>query len=99
MIANKIDLKIIYEDKDLLIVNKSKGMVVHPGAGNLENTLANALKFKYKNNLSNRGGNLRPGIVHRIDKNTSGLLVIAKNNLSHSNLSKQFANHSIKKEI
>ena len=72
-------------------------MVVHPG-GNLENTLANALKFKYKNNLSNRGGNLRPGIVHRIDKNTSGLLVIAKNNLSHSNLSKQFANHSIKRK-
>ncbi len=98
LIANKIDLKIIYEDKDLLIVNKSKGMVVHPGAGNLENTLANALKFKYKNNLSNRGGNLRPGIVHRIDKNTSGLLVIAKNNLSHSNLSKQFANHSIKRK-
>ena len=61
-------------------------MVVHPGAGNNKNTLANALNYKYKNQLSSINGNLRPGIVHRIDKETSGLLVIAKNNLSHSNL-------------
>ena len=70
-------------------------MVVHPGAGNLENTLANALIYKYKNKLSNINGEFRPGIVHRIDKETSGLLVIAKNNLSHSMLGKQFNEHSI----
>ena len=81
-----MDLDIIYEDKDFLIINKPKGMVVHPGAGNFENTLANALAYKYKNNLSDLNGKLRPGIVHRIDKDTSGLLVIAKNNLAHSNL-------------
>ena len=82
----KISLDIVYEDKDILIINKPKGMVVHPGAGNYENTLVNALLYKYKKNLSNINGMLRPGIVHRIDKETSGLLVIAKNNLSHSNL-------------
>ena len=69
-----------------LMINKPKGMVVHPGAGNYQNTLANALVYKYKNKLSNINGDLRPGIVHRIDKETSGLLVVAKNNLSHSNL-------------
>ena len=74
-------------------------MVVHPGAGNYKNTLANALAFKYKKNLSNINGVLRPGIVHRIDKDTSGLLVVAKNNFSHSKLSKQFSNHSIKENI
>ena len=92
---SKIKLDIQYEDKDILIVNKPKGMVVHPGAGNLENTLANALIYKYKNKLSNINGEFRPGIVHRIDKETSGLLVIAKNNLSHSMLGKQFNEHSI----
>ena len=65
---SKIKLDIQYEDKDILIVNKPKGMVVHPGAGNLENTLANALIYKYKNKLSNINGEFRPGIVHRIDK-------------------------------
>ena len=70
-------------------------MVVHPGAGNYENTLVNALIFKYKNELSNINGELRPGIVHRIDKETSGLLVVAKNNFSHSILGKQFSDHSI----
>ncbi len=98
LIPKKMNLKIIYEDKDLLIINKPKGLVVHPGAGNYENTLANALVFKYKNDLSNLNGELRPGIVHRIDKNTSGLLVIAKNNFSHSRLGKQFSNHSIKRK-
>ena len=82
----RIDLEIIYEDKDLLVVNKPAGMVVHPGAGNWDNTLVNALIYKYKNNLSNINGDQRPGIVHRIDKETSGLLVVAKNNLAHSNL-------------
>ena len=94
----KIDLDIIFEDSDILIVNKPKGMVVHPGAGNFENTLANALAYKYKDKLSNINGNLRPGIVHRIDKETSGLLVVAKNNLSHSILGKQFSDHSIERK-
>ena len=94
----KIKLDIIYEDKDLLIVNKQKGMVVHPGAGNLDNTLANALAYIYKENLSDINGEFRPGIVHRIDKETSGLLVIAKNNLTHSELGKQFSSHSIKRK-
>tara|TARA_Y100000992_G_C21199835_1_gene459866 strand:- start:6 stop:986 length:981 start_codon:yes stop_codon:yes gene_type:complete len=92
---SNIKLDIYFEDKDLLIVNKPKGMVVHPGANNYKNTLANALVYKYKDKLSNINGELRPGIVHRIDKETSGLLVIAKNNLSHSILGKQFSDHSI----
>ena len=95
---SKIKLNIIFEDKDILIIDKPKGMVVHPGAGNYENTLANALVYKYKDNLSSLNGNLRPGIVHRIDKETSGLLIVAKNNLAHSNLSKQFSNHTIKRK-
>ena len=98
LLPNKIKLDIRFEDKDILIINKPKGMVVHPGAGNYENTLANALVYKYKNKLSNINGELRPGIVHRIDKETSGLLVIAKNNLSHSKLGKQFSDHSIKRK-
>ena len=97
IIPKKIKLDIVHEDKDLLIINKPKGMVVHPGAGNHKNTLVNALIYKFKNSLSNINGTSRPGIVHRIDKDTSGLLVIAKNNLSHSNLGKQFSNHSIKR--
>ena len=94
----KIKLDIVYEDNDILVINKPKGMVVHPGAGNYENTLVNALLFKYKKKLSDVNGPLRPGIVHRIDKETSGLLVIAKNNLAHSNLGEQFSNHSIERK-
>ncbi len=94
----KIRLDIVYEDKDLLIVNKQKGMVVHPGAGNFQNTLANALAHRYKKNLSDINGELRPGIIHRIDKETSGLLVVAKNNYTHSELGKQFSRHSIKRK-
>jgi len=94
----KIKLDIIYEDSDILVINKPKGMVVHPGAGNYENTLVNALLFKYKKKLSNINGPLRPGIVHRIDKETSGLLVVAKNNLSHANLGEQFSNHDIERK-
>ena len=97
LIPSNIELNIIYEDRDILVINKPKGMVVHPGAGNYKTTLANALKYKYKNNLSDIGGILRPGIVHRIDKETSGLLVVAKNNLSHSVLGQQFSDHSIER--
>ena len=98
LIPKNIKLNVIHEDKNILIVNKPKGMVVHPGAGNFENTLANALAYKYKKNLSSINGKLRPGIVHRIDKETSGLLVVAKNNIAHSNLSKQFSDHTIKRK-
>ena len=94
----KIKLEIVFEDKDILVLNKPKGMVVHPGTGNYKNTLVNALLYKYKKNLSDMNGSLRPGIVHRIDKETSGLLVIAKNNLSHANLGEQFSDHSIKRK-
>ena len=98
IIPKKMKLDIIFEDKDVLVLNKPKGIVVHPGAGNNENTLVNALLFKYKKNLSDVNGVLRPGIVHRIDKETSGLLVIAKNNLAHSNLGNQFSKHAIKRK-
>jgi 23S rRNA pseudouridine1911/1915/1917 synthase len=98
IVPKKIELDIVFEDKSILVINKPKGMVVHPGAGNYENTLVNALLFKYKKNLSNINGNLRPGIVHRIDKDTSGLLVIAKNNLAHAHLGKQFSEHTIKRK-
>ena len=98
IIPKKIELDIVFEDKSILVINKPKGMVVHPGAGNYENTLVNALLFKYKKNLSNINGDLRPGIVHRIDKDTSGLLVIAKNNLAHAHLGKQFSEHTIKRK-
>ena len=80
------------------MVNKPSGMVVHPGAGNFKKTLVNALVFQYKKKLSNINGGLRPGIVHRIDKETSGLLVVAKNNLAHSKLAKQFSEHTIKRK-
>ena len=95
--AFKSELDIIYEDKDLLVLNKPSGMVVHPGAGNYEKTLVNALVYKYKNKLSDVGGDLRPGIVHRIDKDTSGIIVSAKNDFAHIHLSNQFKKHSIKR--
>ena len=88
-------LDIAYEDDDLIVLNKPAGIVMHPGAGNYDQTIVNALINYNKNFLSNIGGELRPGIVHRIDKNTSGLVVIAKNNYSHENLSLQFSKHSI----
>jgi 23S rRNA pseudouridine1911/1915/1917 synthase len=96
--ASNIDLNILYEDNDILVVNKPAGMVVHPGAGNYKNTLVNALVYKYKNKLSDMNGDLRPGIVHRIDKETSGILVVAKNNLAHANLGEQFSRHTIKRK-
>ena len=91
----KYKLDIIYEDHDLIVLNKPSGIVVHPGAGNFDKTIVNALISHDKNSLSNIGDELRPGIVHRIDKNTSGLIVVAKNNQAHENLSKQFNKHSI----
>ena len=93
----KYPLDIIYEDKDLIVINKSSGISMHPGPGNYDNTIVNALINYGGNNLSNIGNELRPGIVHRIDKDTSGLIVIAKNNISHEILSKQFSDHSIKR--
>ena len=93
--VKEIDLKpqemplyIIYEDDDILIINKEKGVVVHPGNGNPDGTLVNAIMAKCKDSLSGIGGKIRPGIVHRIDKDTSGLIIIAKNDLSHINLSR-----------
>ena len=88
-------LDIVYEDNDLIVINKLAGISMHPGPGNYDNTIVNALiNYDYKN-LSNIGDELRPGIVHRIDKDTSGLVVIAKNNKTHENLSNQFSEHSI----
>ena len=91
----KID--IVFQDKDLMIINKPAGISMHPGAGDYEKTLVNALIYYDKKNLSNIGDELRPGIVHRIDKDTSGLIVIAKNNVTHEKLSKQFSDHSVKR--
>jgi 23S rRNA pseudouridine1911/1915/1917 synthase len=91
----KID--IIYEDNDLLVLNKKADISMHPGAGNKDKTLVNAL-INYKKQLSNINGELRPGIVHRIDKDTSGLVVIAKNNFIHENLSNQFSEHTIERK-
>jgi len=93
----KYKLNIIYEDEDLIVLNKPAGIVMHPGAGNLDNTIVNALINYDKDSLSNIGDELRPGIVHRIDKNTSGLVVIAKNNPTHEHLSIQFNKHTIKR--
>ena len=92
----KMDLEIVYEDDDIIIINKPSGMVVHPGNGNYKNTLVNGLMY-YTNNLSDINGEIRPGIVHRIDKDTSGLIIIAKNNKTHEILSKYFQNKSIER--
>lgn len=94
--AEKIDINIVYEDDDLVVVNKPKGMVVHPACGNWSGTLVNALLYNVKN-LSGINGVIRPGIVHRLDKDTSGLLVVAKNDFAHVELSKQIANKTCKR--
>ena len=96
--AEEIPLDILYEDSDLLVVNKPKGMVVHPAAGNYEGTLVNALLSHCKDSLSGIGGVMRPGIIHRIDKNTSGLLMVAKNDNSHQHLAAQIKEHSFIRE-
>jgi len=93
-----IPLEIVYEDGDLLVVNKPKGMVVHPAAGNYEGTLVNALMYHCGDSLSGINGVMRPGIVHRIDKNTSGLLMVAKNDLAHSFLAEQIKEHTFTRE-
>ena len=90
----KINLDIIYEDEDIIVINKNSGLIVHPGAGNKDETLVNGLLYLYKNNLSNLNGEFRPGIVHRIDKDTSGIIVVAKNNHAHALLSEQFSKHT-----
>lgn len=96
--AEDIPLDVVYEDSDLIIINKPKGMVVHPAAGNFTGTLVNALMHHCKGQLSGINGVLRPGIVHRIDKNTSGLLVVAKNDMTHNILAEQLKEHSVKRE-
>ncbi|MBQ4156092.1 MAG: RluA family pseudouridine synthase, partial [Clostridia bacterium] len=93
-----IELDIVYEDDDLLVVNKPKGMVVHPAPGNYSGTLVNALLFHCGESLSGINGVIRPGIVHRIDKNTSGLLIVAKNDNAHNFLAKQIKEHSFTRE-
>lgn len=95
--AQEIPLDIIYEDEDIIVVNKAKGMVVHPGNGNKDNTLVNAILAHCKGSLSGIGGELRPGIVHRIDKDTTGLLIVAKNDKAHINISEQIKNHTVTK--
>lgn len=96
--AENIPLDIVYEDDSLLVVNKPKGMVVHPAAGNYEGTLVNALLYHCKDSLSGINGVLRPGIVHRIDKNTSGLLIVAKTDFAHKGLAEQIKEHSFTRE-
>ncbi len=95
--AQDIPLNIIYEDDDIIVINKPKGMVVHPGNGNPDGTLVNAVLNHCKGSLSGIGGEIRPGIVHRLDKDTSGLIIIAKNDKAHINLSKQIQDRKVKK--
>ncbi len=93
-----IPLDIVYEDSDLLVVNKPRGLVVHPAPGNESGTLVNALMYHCKGSLSGINGVIRPGIVHRIDKDTSGLLIVAKNDFSHEKLAMQIKDHSFKRQ-
>ena len=95
--AENIPLEVIYEDDDIIAINKPKGMVVHPANGNPDGTLVNALMAICKDSLSGIGGEIRPGIVHRLDKDTSGVIVVAKNDKAHINLSEQIKNHEVKK--
>ena len=93
--ARDLPLDVVYEDADLLVLNKPKGVVVHPAPGHWDDTLVNALMFHCKNSLSGINGELRPGIVHRIDKDTSGLLIVAKNDFAHQALAEQLQDHSL----
>ncbi len=95
--AEDIPLEVVYEDRDIIVVNKPKGMVVHPANGNPDGTLVNAIMNICKGSLSGIGGEIRPGIVHRLDKDTSGLLIVAKNDLAHINMSTQIKNREVKK--
>ncbi len=92
LVPQNLNINVVYEDENLIVLDKEAGVVVHPGSGNYTNTLVNALLYHCKNNLSGIGGVLRPGVVHRIDKMTSGLLVFAKDDLTHNGLSEQFKN-------
>ena len=98
VVAENIPIEIVYEDSDLIIVNKPKDMVVHPAPGNYNGTLVNALLYHCKEGLSGINGVIRPGIVHRIDKNTSGLLIVAKNDKSHTKLAEQIKAHTFTRE-
>ena len=98
ILPEDIPIEIVYEDDDLLVVNKPKGMVVHPAAGHYSGTLVNALMYHCGDSLSGINGEIRPGIVHRIDKDTSGLLMVAKNDLAHIGLSEQIKEHSFTRE-
>lgn len=95
--AKEIPFEIIYEDDDLLVINKPAGLTVHPGAGNHDDTLVNALLFTHKDKLSELGGEFRPGIVHRLDKDTSGLMLVAKNDFTHQILSKDLQERNVKR--
>ncbi|MBR3674042.1 MAG: RluA family pseudouridine synthase [Clostridia bacterium] len=95
--AQDIPLEVVYEDKDIIVVNKPKGLVVHPANGNWDGTLVNAIMAICKDSLSGIGGEIRPGIVHRLDKDTSGLLIIAKNDVAHLNMSNQIKDRQVKK--
>jgi len=94
-VAQDIPLCVVYEDADLLVINKPRGMVVHPAAGHFDDTLVNALLFHCGDSLSGIGGVLRPGIVHRLDKDTSGLMVVAKNDAAHQSLAAQLADRTM----
>lgn len=98
IVGKDIPLDIVYEDEYLVVINKPHSLTVHPGAGNPDDTMVNALIYHYKNNLSSVGGDERPGIVHRLDRNTSGLLVVAKDNVAHARLSEQLQERNIKRK-
>ena len=95
IVATEMPLDIVYEDEDVLVINKPKGLVVHPAAGHQEDTLVNGLLYAMGDDLSGINGELRPGIVHRIDKDTSGLMAVAKNDLAHTMLASQLKDHSM----
>lgn len=97
IIPQDIPLDLLYEDDDIAVINKQRNLVVHPGAGNKSGTLVNALVYRYGSNLSSAYGNVRAGIVHRLDKDTTGLMVIAKTDFAHAALGKQFAAHTVQK--
>lgn len=95
--AQDIPVDVLYEDNDIIVINKPKGMVVHPANGNPDGTLVNAVMAICKDSLSGIGGEIRPGIVHRLDKDTSGVIIVAKNDKAHINLSEQIKNHEVEK--
>lgn len=97
ILPQDIPLDVVYDDEDIAVINKRRGLVVHPGAGNSDGTLVNALMYRYGDSLSSAGGKARAGIVHRLDKDTTGLMVVAKTDAAHAALSEQFAAHTVKK--